>query len=308
MILRSFVYLLFTIAGNQCLFAQSGTRPDSKTTSYLDQFRSDYIKSMLEKKPEITSSYYDDNIRLMTEFQKTVIGKNNVFAYHKAFSSRFDIKLYTREQLEILDLGSMVVELGLFTLNVAIKSNPKEHNLKGKYITIWKREGGKLALLTEGWNYNHQVDIGDQLRFAEIPVVDVALQSHSPINSNISFELAALNRLMEATVSEHDQKIWAQFYSDDAMIYTQRHDIQKGRKAIDEYYEQHVKEMPVFEKLDVRNDRIDELGEYVIEYASHIAIVRSGDFSGVFTGKDLAIWRREKNGSLKIYRHMGMYD
>jgi hypothetical protein len=66
--------------------------------------------------------------------------------------------------------------------------------------------------------------------------------------------------------------------------------------------------MPIFEKLDVRNDRIDDLGNYVIEYASHIAIIRSGDFSGVSTGKDLAIWRREPNGALKIFRHITMYD
>ena len=64
----------------------------------------------------------------------------------------------------------------------------------------------------------------------------------------------------------------------------------------------------MFEKLDIRNDRVDDLNDFVIEYASHIAIVRNGDWSGVFTGKDLAIWRRTKNGSLKIFRHIAMYD
>lgn len=66
--------------------------------------------------------------------------------------------------------------------------------------------------------------------------------------------------------------------------------------------------MPIFEKLDIRNDRIDDLGKYVIEYASHIAVIRNGDYSGVGTGKDIRIWRREAGGSLKIFRHMAMYD
>ncbi len=288
--------------------AQTETQGDEKSLAFLKSFRLDYIKKMTEQKPELLQTYYDDHIRLMTEFQKTVMGKSNVAAYHKAFSTRFEIKSYSREASEVIDLKSMVVEYGIFALKVALKSTGKEYELNGKYVNIWKRENSKLSLLTEGWNYNHPTDIGDQLRFTEVPTVDIALQAHSFINSNISFELAALNRLMEATISEHDQKIWTQFYADDAIVFTQRHPIQKGRKEIDAYYERHVKEMPVFEKLDVRNDRIDELGEYVIEYASHIAIVRSGDFSGVFTGKDLAIWKRQKNGSLKIFRHMGMYD
>jgi hypothetical protein len=46
----------------------------------------------------------------------------------------------------------------------------------------------------------------------------------------------------------------------------------------------------------------------VIEYASHIAIIRDGEYSGVGTGKNIVIWRREKGGSLKIFRGIAMYD
>jgi ketosteroid isomerase-like protein len=288
--------------------AQTNTKADEKILAYLKQFRLAFIKSVLDKKSELLTGYYDDNVRLMVEFQKTMIGKENVLAYHQAFLSRLDSKSYTREELEILDLGAMVVEYGFFNLKATLKSSGKEYEIQGKYQNIWKKEKDKLLLITEGWNYNQRLDIGDQLRFSEVPVIDVALLAHSPIKNNISFELAALNRLVEATVSEHDANIWSQFYSDDAIIFAQYRSVQRGRKEIDEYYRQHVKELPVFEKLDVRNDRIDDLGNYVIEYASHIAIIRDGDFSGVFTGKDLAIWRREPNGSLKIFRHMAMYD
>ncbi|HEY5824985.1 MAG TPA: nuclear transport factor 2 family protein, partial [Cyclobacteriaceae bacterium] len=145
-------------------------------------------------------------------------------------------------------------------------------------------------------------------KFNDIPNTDVALLSHVPVNNPVSFELAALNRLMEKTISEHDESLWLQFYSDDGSFMYSRTPMVKGKSELAAFLNHHVKGLPVFEKLDVRNDHIDDLGNYVIEYASHIAIVRSGDFSGVFTGKDLAIWRREKNGSLKIHRHIGMYD
>jgi len=302
--------LLILMCANAVLaYAQTNnTKADEKTVAYLKQFRLAYVKSVLDKESGLLTAYYDNNVRLMVEFQKTMMGRDNVMAYHEAFYTRLESKSYTREELEILDLGTFVVEFGIFNLKATLKGTGKEYEIQGKYQNIWKKENEKLLLITEGWNYDHRLDIGDQLRFSKIPVMDVALQAHMPITNNISFELAALNRLVEVTVSEHDAKIWPQFYSDDAIIFAQHHSILKGRNAIDEYYRQHVKELPVFEKLDVRNDRIDDLGNYVIEYASHIAIIRDGDFSGVFTGKDLAIWRRASNGSLKIFRHMGMYD
>jgi hypothetical protein len=114
---------------------------------------------------------------------------------------------------------------------------------------------------------------------------------------------------MEATIMQHDAKIWSQFYSDDGMFLYSRHPVYKGRKALDEFLEKHVKEdMPIFEKLDIRNDQIDDLGDYVIEYASHIANWRKGEYSGINTGKDIRIWRRGVDCSLKIFRAMGMYD
>ncbi len=37
-------------------------------------------------------------------------------------------------------------------------------------------------------------------------------------------------------------------------------------------------------------------------------MVRDGDWSGVFTGKDIRIWRREPDGTLRIFRNIAMYD
>jgi len=301
-----FLIILFFKLITPPALAQSGT--DATIAIRLKQFREDYVKSQLEKKPELMQPYYADDIRLMVEFQRTVFGKSNVMLYHKAFTNQFIIQSYKREELEILDLGSMIVEHGTFYLKAKLKSNQREVELKGKYQNIWSQKNNQWQLITEGWNYDHVIDFGDHLRFAEVPVVDIALQPHLPVNNSISFELAALNRLQEAVIAQHDSKIWSQFFTDDAILFSQRHTACKGRKAIDEYIEQHVKELPIFEKLDIRNDRIDDLGTYVIEYASHIATWRGGEYSGVGLGKDLRIWKREKNGALKIYRHIGMYD
>ena len=288
------------------------TKPNAVTEALrasLTKFRSDYIGAVLDGKPEVLSSYYADNIRLMPEYQKTILGKTNVFSYHKAFGARFLVHEYVREEREIIDLGSKVVEIGGFTMKLALRSTGKEQELVGKYLDLWeKSENGQLALITEAWNYNHQVTIADELRFENVPAVQIAFQGHLPVDSNISFELAALNRLLEVVVTQHDAKTWSRFYADDGMFIYSQHPIFVGRKALDEFLQEHCKQLPVFEHLDIRNDRIDESDGYVIEYASHIANWRNGDSSGVNTGKDIRLWRREPDGSLKLFRAMGMYD
>jgi ketosteroid isomerase-like protein len=291
------------------LLARPGVSPDAQTAAHLAQFRTDYAKSVLGRKPELLAPYYADDVRLMPEFQRTIQGKDNSLAYHQAFGARFDVAQYEKREIETLDLGSRVVEWGTFTTKIILKSTGQAHTLQGKYQHLWQKQANdRLVLVTEAWNYNHQVAVAEQLRFAEVPAVQVAYQAHVPVNSNISFELAALNRLMEDAFTQHDPTIAAQFFADDGAFFYSFNPIYRGRQALDAFFVQHMRQMPVFEKLNCRTDRIDDLGTYVIEYASHIAIIKDGDYSGVGTGKNLRIWRREKGGSLKLFRQMAMYD
>ncbi len=290
-------------------FARPGLNPDARTVAHLAQFKADYARSMRDKKPELLAAYYAEDVRLMPEFQRTVLGKDNALAYHGAFSARFDVQQFDQNAVETLDLGTRVVELGTFTLKMTRQSTGQAHTLQGKYQHLWQKQAnGRLSLLTQAWNYSHPVTIGEDLKFAGIPAVQVAYQAHVPVNSNISFELAALNRLMEEAFTQHDAKLAAQFFTDDGAFIYSSNPMYRGRQALDAFFEGHMRQLPVFEKLDCRTDRIDALEGYVIEYASHIAIVKDGDYSGVNTGKNLRIWRREKDGSLKMFRQIAMYD
>lgn len=246
----------------------------------------------------------------MPEFQKTILGKDNTLLYHKAFFERFDVKSYNRNELEILDLGSQVMELGKLSMKIILKRTAKEYELIGTYMNIWEEsKDGELKLITEAWNYDQWYDEIDQhLRFDAVPAVHMAFQSNVQVNSNVSFELAAYSRLLDATVTQHDANVWSQFYTEDSMLIPNYHPIYHGKKEIDEYIKMHVKELPVFEELDIRNQRIDDLGKYVIGYASHIASWKSGNQSGVGLGKNIKIWRREPDHSLKVFRTIAMYD
>lgn len=288
---------------------QQLAQADEQTVARLRNFRVGYAASLLNKKPESLASYYADDVRLMPEFQKTIIGRRYAFAYHRAFTDRFKLQAFSRNEIEILVLGSRLVELGVFTMKVKARSSGKQVELQGKYQDYWeKRANSELVVITQAWNYSHPVEIANLLRFEQVPVTEVALAAHVPIASPISFELAALNTLLEEAITQHDATLWSRFYAEDAKWAYSNHPLYEGRTALTGFLEQHVKELPVFEKLDIRNDRIDDLGDYVIEYASHLANWRNGNDSGVSTGKNIVIWRREKDCSLKIFRGIAMYD
>ena len=298
---------LATLAGLAQETTQSLVTADYLAT--LKAFRSGYVTGALNGNLENLADYYAEDVRLMCEYNKTFLGKATASSYHKAFFSRFEVQDYTRQEIEVLDLGSRVVELGRFTLKLSLKRTGQKQQLIGKYQDIWEKSGtGGLKLLTEAWNYDHPVEMADALRFAELPAVQIALQGRVPVKDNISFELAALGLLLEKTVSQHDARLWSQFYTDDAIMIHSFAPLDNGKKAVDSFIENHVKTLPLFEKLDIRNDRIDVSGNYVVEYASHVANWRNGDSSGVSTGKNIRIWRREPDGALKIFRQIGMYD
>src|SRR5690606_11447702 len=144
-------------------------------------------------------SYYDEDVRLMPAFQKTVLGKTNVLTYYKAFLDRFDIQDYTMTSIEILDLGAQVMEIGNLTMKMQLRSTGQSITLFGAYMNIWKViKNDKPMLITAAWNYDEYYDkVHDSLRFEAVPAVHIALNGNVPITNNISFELAAFNRLLD---------------------------------------------------------------------------------------------------------------
>ncbi len=289
---------LLTISVN----AQTGLR------SQLQKFRADFLASMLNGDVSFMS-YADNSLRLMPEFSMSVITQANSVKYYEAFHKRFDITSFSRTESETLDMNRYVAEWGTFTMKLTAKNTSKNYDLPGKYMDLWVKDAsGKLSLVCQAWNYSRAVDFADQLKFNEVPVVNIALSAHSTIADRISFELAGLNELMESTIIQHDAHQWKMFYDNDGNFLYSNSPVYQGREALDKFIDEHVTGLPIFEKLDIRNDKIIDLGTYVIEYASHTAFVRGENWSGTGTGKDLRIWRRGTDCSLRIFRHIAMYD
>lgn len=275
----------------------------------LDTYRMTLMRAYLEARPDGIVQPLSEAFRLLPAYQKAVLGKADAANYYRAYLKRFTVSAYARQPLEVTDIGQRVIEIGRFTMTVALRGSAETHALAGKYMDLWeKSKAGKLELNTAAWNHDEYPKIADQLRFADVPSVHMALQARVPIAAGVSLELAALQKLQESTLIQHDGKTWALFYADDAILLANHGGVVSGRKALDQYTVEHANAFPVFEKLDLRTHRIDDLREYVIEYASGVANWKVGESSGVSLGKNIIVWRRESGGTLKIWRSISMYD
>jgi ketosteroid isomerase-like protein len=275
----------------------------------LDAYRAALVRAYLDEKPNGIVRQLTETARLLPAYQKSVLGKADAATYYQAFLKRFAVSAYERQPIEIADLGQRVIEIGRFTMTVAMRGSAETHALAGKYMDLWEKSAtGKLELNTAAWNHDEYPKIADQLRFADVPSVHMALKARVPIAAGTSLELAALQKLQESAIVQHDGKTWALFHADDAILLANHGGVVSGRKALDEYTVEHAHAFPVFEKLDLRTHRIDDLGKYVVEYASGVANWRVGESSGVSLGKNILVWRRESGGTLKIWRSISMYD
>lgn len=282
----------------------------AETRATLAAFEAAHRQALQTGRVEALAGFLADDLRLMTEFQRTVIGREHALSYYRALVAGVTMPDYRREPIRVIQLGgSHVVTAGRFTAKAVRTRDGRASELIGKYLDLWRRSPeGKLVLVTQAWNYDGPVDIGDDLRFAEVPTMLAAFQARVPITTNGRFELAALGHLLEVAVSQHDAPLFARFYADDAILLPNYHAACVGRQEIDSYAAKHLPALSVFEKLDIRNDHVVEIEGYLIEYASHVANWRNGDASGVNTGKNLRLWRREPDHALKIIVQLGSYD
>jgi ketosteroid isomerase-like protein len=279
-----------------------------ETRSRLDRFRHEFREALLQGDVASVLPRFAGDLRLMPEFQRTVLGTANAQAYWRAFAGRFAVAGYTRDVMEIIDLGQRLVEWGRFRQQLVSKAGGKEYELIGKYLDIWEKRDDQLVLITSAWNYDHQVDFADLLRFPEVPAVHVAFQPRAAVATQAGVDVAALGLLIERTVTSHDAPLFTMLYADDAVLLHNYHAALIGRQEIATFTAEHFKQLSVFEKLDIRNDRVDDLGDHVIEYGSHVASWRNGQWSGVNPGKNIRIWRRQADGALRIFRAIAMYD
>jgi len=158
--------------------------------------------------------------------------------------------------------------------------------------------------LPEAWNYNHWVDDWGRFAFPELKSYD-----HFSVElKEVPLQVTALNKLSEEIISKHDPKRWTQLYDDEGMLLYSHSPLYQGKPAIKAHLEEHVKGLVVFNNLDIGNYFLEELDEYIIELGNHQVNWANGGRQGLSKGKNIRIWKKHSDGSIKIFRQTAMYD
>jgi len=287
---------------------QIGTehRPKQKPAPpSIELFEKATITNLLEGNIKARSKFYTEDSYLMGEYQNVLKGKSNINGYFSAFLNRFHVTHYEKERLELLDMGEWMLETGSFKMKLHHKKNDTRKMYEGKYQNLWKRqENGDWKIFAEAWNYNHSVDNWEQFDFPNINAYDHL----NAIVSNCPTQVLGMNLLSEEIISNHDEKTWSELYDDHAMLLYSHSPLYNGKNSITAHLREHVKTLPTFNTLDISNFFVVELEKYIIELGNHSTDWSYDEDRGLSTGKNIRIWKKKDNGSIKIYRQTAMYD
>lgn len=276
-------------------------------TPFAEQ-RSDYINGMLTENAQLIIKHYDESAELVLQANPTITGVTNAKFYFEALFREFEVEAYERTVSDILDMGPKKAETGNYSLRI---KNPEGvvRTLTGSYLTIWKAPDNNVPKLElDFWNFDHHIDFSNELQFKSVPSTITAFEAHLPITSPASMELAAYGALINETVLVRDGAVLSQFYTHDGVILRNSNPPIIGIENIEKYWLKHAREIASFEGLQQRTVKLEELGKYIIEHSAHIAIWRSGEHSGVNTGKHIRIWVRQPDGRIKTRILASAYD
>ncbi|MEM8888849.1 MAG: nuclear transport factor 2 family protein [Bacteroidota bacterium] len=279
--------------------------PEKQIPAVVEQFEKASVESMLNNQVDLRTMYYGEESYLMGEYQKVLKGKANLKAYYQAFLDRFHLHSYKKQRIELLDMGDWMLETGTFVMELSLTSSSSTKRYEGKYQNLWRITANKeWEVFAEAWNYNHQIEDWGKFTFSELPEFD----HHNVEVKNIPLQVLGLNKISETIISKHDNEKWTQLYDKQGMLLYSHSPLYNGKTAIKAHLEEHVKGLPTFDILNIGTFFLVELDDYIIELGNHYVNWSREDSQGISRGKNIRTWKRGKDGTLKIFRQIAMYD
>lgn len=243
------------------------------------------------------------------DYQPRLYGPGSIARYYRVLASRQRVSAYARRTTEIVPLDDESgLELGGFDLTYALLADGASHSLQGRYANLWRRQpDGALKLKAEVWGYFERIENPASHSLGERETTGRAAPPGDP---EVEAELGRLNALDAEAVKSHDAAAKIARYADDAVFMpyadTPKVGINDIRTHLVRYTEQG--RGVVFESVKVWNEGFEVLDGYVVEYPKFEVRWRNGADSGIVSGGGLRLWRRQADGSLKMFRQIATHD
>ncbi len=266
-------------------------------------------EALIANDPGMLAALYRADARSMLDYQPALYGRAQITAYHRAMGKRRRVTGYVPVATEILDLGTALVETGMFTITWSLATGATEEE-RGKYVHVWGVEpDGSLRLKSDVRGYFRRLP-DPAAFFVDLPQGHTSADRPSAADSALERTLHARNARNAVAVRTHDAETQIADYSEDAVVMpfadTNKTGIAEIRPYLLAYTE--AGRGATFGSVRVWNVGFEDFGAYVIEYPKFQVNWRSSTASGVVKGGGLRLWRRRADGSLALFRQIGTHD
>lgn len=306
--LKFIILVTLSFIGVDNLFAQVDKKADNLKQRIQ---KSSTILTIAEKNDDIKTflALYEENAISMHDYQPMLRGINDIETYYKEIFRRQRIKVFQREIEEVINLGkTTIVEIGTFKKECSVQEADSILVLNGKYCCVWNIQAdGSLKIKGEIFGFFHEIKSPENFV--------VSLQNHfveSDIHkeSEIPIELRAYNALMEKYVKNGEGALRSQFFTNDGRFMPFSHPTLTGMDELKPYliaYDTRGVDFK-FDFLSVYTYDYEYFDEYVLEYPKFKVKWSTPSASGVAEGKNIRIWKRQRDKSLKLYLEISTHN
>lgn len=273
----------------------------------VEKSNSMYADALISHNVQLITGLYSEDAVLMPEHSRLCPGKNAIKEYYTLWLDSVTVTSYKRTISELQDLGGQFLELGSFTETFKRKGNAP-YTYTGKYMALWKKskiEPGALKV-AELWGSNTTFE-----RSVLPEIVTATPDYNYNIDKKMEKEVQLRNTIISTLVRERKGAEHALLFLPDAVYMTYYTPPLMGKEPITAYFTEHEKPGEVIiDKIDLRNGNVYGLSSnnIVVEHGFYNVDYRAGQYSGTVSGKSINIWKRDKNGTLMLYRQAVNHD
>ncbi|MDB4292981.1 hypothetical protein N9954_06185 [Maribacter sp.] len=268
----------------------------------LESLKEASIKAAITKDFGKIEKQYTDDAILMAEYQPTIEGRETIALYYNEIFKRQQIKSYTKEITEIINLDSTFIEIGIFKKVFLEADTDTEQVQNGKYWNTWAlAKNDSLKLKGEAFGFFHPIENPNSL------LVDLPENGRQAAN-NVPLELRAYRALGEKGVQERDGILRAEMYSHDGKFMPFADTTKTGMSELQPYLIAYNSGNVKIDSIHTYTHRYENHQDYILEYSKFYVSWQVPNFSGVTTGKGVRIWKREEDNTLRIFRQLGSHN
>jgi len=234
----------------------------------------------------------------MLEYQRTLRGHTHIKAYYTQLFAEQKISTMHREFQETIELGEFSIGIGSFNKTWTRISDGHTIVHDGKFWCIWRKTDGKYALFAYAEGYHRE------LCSDEFTTIDLGIQPKGKTN----LELKAYAALDEKAIRNWDPEIRIELFADDAIFYPFADTAKAGMDVLKLYLRAY--HQPGVEIDYIRGEPFEYFNfqGYVLQFSTFEVDWRFKEASGTNTGKGIRIWKRQEDGSLRIYRQIALHN